>query len=162
MIIIEGPDGSGKTTLATKLATGLTKRVLHAGGPPKTREDIYDRIYGQFLQFGEILDRATIVSEPVYGPLLRKKIQIKPESWKRWVQIYSDRGFILIYCRPSINLLLRHTSQETAVLREGKSYKSEAQVERVKKDIVKIVCAYDDVIKKIRSSGMEVLTYVRN
>ena len=164
MFIVEGPDGSGKTTLANKIAKGFNAKIFHAGGPPESREDILERIEFQFKQFGSILDRASLITEHVYGPVLRGRSVLEPDEYKRLIQRYVDRGWVLIYCRPSIEVLLRYVKEEMdRVIRdEGKSYKREVHFIRVRANMPSIVSMYDRRISEARNLGMGVFDYVRN
>jgi thymidylate kinase len=74
--IIEGPDGSGKTSLANAVAELSGATISHLG-PPESAEEAFDRmVSGPFATYapGEGVD---IVSDrhhwgdPVYGPIIR-------------------------------------------------------------------------------------------
>lgn len=80
--LIEGPDGSGKTTLAQQLiternATVLPRNCTSRGGPFTERMADYFQWTSMALpRLAEleelyILDRHPVVSELIYGPLLR-------------------------------------------------------------------------------------------
>ena len=100
MIVIEGPDGSGKTTLAYKLAEHTNWLYYHGGDPPKTKAEVDDRIYKMQSDARRpvIYDRCTLISEQIYGPIFRNKNHVDyPDS--RLLDLYSE-GVTIIYCRP--------------------------------------------------------------
>ena len=82
--IIEGVDGSGKTTLARQLSAQTNTKILHMSNPKTTAEmlGMYD-MYEKTLRANKnlILDRAWY-SEMAYGPVLRDRSQID------WPQMY--------------------------------------------------------------------------
>ena len=73
IIIIEGPDGSGKTTLAEKLSRQTKYPIIHRS-QPKTDEE-KKTMMGEYLQTirsgkNMIFDRCWY-SEMAYGPVMR-------------------------------------------------------------------------------------------
>ena len=66
MIIIEGPDGAGKSTLAKKLSKKLDKKVLHTGGPSSTLEELIGRVKIIEANPDCIVDRFPYLSEIIY------------------------------------------------------------------------------------------------
>lgn len=73
-IIVDGPDGSGKTVLSKNLQKNFNFGYVHEKGDlPHLNED--GALLGYYIaqiQNGGIVDRS-ILSEIVFGPLLRKK-----------------------------------------------------------------------------------------
>ena len=68
-IIIEGPDGAGKTTLARQIAFLTGSEYHHEGPPPE------DEVYGHYASLltrsrPTVFDRL-FEGEGIYGPLLR-------------------------------------------------------------------------------------------
>src|SRR5690606_261228 len=86
LIIVEGMDGSGKTTLAQQLSCWMgdvpIKRFVTSGGPTnydllvrKTKAALTD-LHDQVIQNQRpvvIYDRFPLISEAVYGSILRGK-----------------------------------------------------------------------------------------
>jgi thymidylate kinase len=110
MIIIEGVDGTGKSTLANKLAKDLNGMVLHAG---------YDRSWNIFnfhksiISFSEkiyaigcmpIIDRLS-VSEKVYGSVYRNGETYDTKLF--FESLIKRHEPILIYCRTE-NVVKNH------------------------------------------------------
>jgi adenylate kinase family enzyme len=161
MVIIEGPDGSGKTTLAQSLSESLGMRVLHAGGPPKDAVELLKRVRAQKGSRGDILDRCGLISEFVYGTVLRGK----PFLTKAQVLTYLNRdfsGWIIIYCRPSRGTLRRYYEEKIRVESEKKLHKDAGHVERVVDRWPNIVSEYDLLMDDIQNTGRRVLLYVRD
>jgi hypothetical protein len=74
-IVVEGPDGSGKTNLVNDLVKH-TGRPVHprstpsVGGPPPDLDLWVEREFARDKQPG-IYDRHSVISEPIYGPICR-------------------------------------------------------------------------------------------
>ena len=114
IIILEGPDGAGKTTLSDKLRQILQQdRMTHVikHGPYKGlhAEDlckIYFRSMSQALTYNDhvILDRAWL-SEPVYGNVYRNgQCRVDMPRWRMLERVALSRGAIVIHCQPSFEL----------------------------------------------------------
>lgn len=96
MIVLEGPDGGGKSTLAQTLLRELGLTYVPSEGPARAEGEIDRRIERYFLMKGDLLfDRHPCISQLAYrvvhdqpapqGFLIDKFYKLKP---------------ILIYCRP--------------------------------------------------------------
>jgi hypothetical protein len=113
MIIVEGPDGGGKSTLVQKLAEDLglpvSERIVS-----KDAEMMGDleQWVNENLNAGMqamIFDRHRLISEPIYGPVLREKPQPGFDDWY-WVKESLRRFYLmdpfLIYCIPPFKTVL--------------------------------------------------------
>jgi thymidylate kinase len=103
IIIIEGPDGSGKTTLANQLSKQTGYKIIHRV-QPKTEEEkaIMMGEYLQTIRSGKnmIFDRCWY-SEMVYGPVMRDASVIGyPQMYDLERQL-SKAGAMIIYCTDS-------------------------------------------------------------
>jgi shikimate kinase len=99
MIIVEGIDGSGKTTLCRALGDLLNLQVHHSS---KERDrQAMERNMEQALQdpVAKIWDRIHAISEIVYGPILRGGALINGEYWRHQVR---QQDPLIIYCRVPI------------------------------------------------------------
>lgn len=116
IIVVEGVDASGKSTLLENIRSIPKKYFLlirHSCRPLVPR-DILD-----FLVFIEeerrenplwkVVDRHPLVSEPIYGPLLRNedlslKLFTKDQSLRRLERTVER----IIYCRPPLELIQKN------------------------------------------------------
>lgn len=107
IIILEGPDGSGKTTLANQIAEQTGYMLLHRS-QPKTDED-KKRMMDEYLQVirtGKncIFDRSWY-SEMVYGPVMRDASVISYPQMYDLERSLTKRGAIIIYCTQTMETL---------------------------------------------------------
>jgi energy-coupling factor transporter ATP-binding protein EcfA2 len=124
MIIVEGPDGSGKSTLVNNLARILrlpvASKVVGSDTQPLVNlRDWTETNVGKGFQ-PLIFDRHRLISEPIYGPAMRKRqdAEFYDLSWLsdmmwRFYQINP----VIIYCLPDIltvreNVLREDTDNE--------------------------------------------------
>lgn len=92
-IVLEGPDASGKSTLAAYLANHLQRTIIPSEGPEKHPGEINERVRRYQIHKGVIFDRHPCVSQPIYG-LLAENTPIDQELLD---EFYSSSP-ILIYC----------------------------------------------------------------
>jgi hypothetical protein len=108
MIIVEGPDNTGKTTLIKQLCYRIPQLKYdgHSGGPPKTVEEWNERMYRVLLKpvnetIPYIIDRF-FFSELVYGKVLRGKTMIPLENMDVLAERLFEHNPLIIYCRRPI------------------------------------------------------------
>lgn len=107
MIIIEGPDGSGKTTLIKQLA-GVTQLPIAPRVVSKDAEAQVDLVewVEQNLKQGfqaTMFDRHRLISEPIYGPTLRAKAEPMFDNFiwlSNQLHRFYGMGPVIIYCLP--------------------------------------------------------------
>lgn len=108
MIIVEGPDGGGKTTLIKLLKEELQLPVAPRVVSKNTRPALVDlkSWVDNNLEEGfqkTIFDRHRLISEPIYGPILRYNQEPGFNDIK-WLGPRLDRFYsiepIIIYCLP--------------------------------------------------------------
>lgn len=112
VLIIEGPDGSGKTTLAEQLSRQTGWPIEHRSKPETPEEK--ERMMGEYIQLVKssrnvILDRCWY-SEMVYGPVMRDQAYIDyPQMYELERQL-AKHGAVIIYCTgPKAALWMRAT-----------------------------------------------------
>lgn len=93
-IIIEGPDNSGKSTLARYIASHVPRPILFSEGPEKFPGEINDRIRRYERYRNVIFDRHPCVSQPIYGKI-RRNTEVEHELLLR----FYDARPLFIYCR---------------------------------------------------------------
>lgn len=147
MIIIEGMDGSGKTTLAQQLSFRLgnvpIKRFVTSGGPTNydlvvertkaTLTELHDQVT-QNQRPVVIYDRFPLISEAVYGPILRGRNHFGDE-WDSLIESLLALDPIVIYCRPGIKYIMQNI-RETA----------DNQMEGVVSMARELIDAYDELM----------------
>ena len=109
IIILEGPDGSGKSMLAQKLAQQTGYMLMHRS-QPKSEEDkarMMDE-YKQVIKSGKnvIFDRCWY-SEMVYGPVMRDTSVISHTQMFELERMMMRNGAIVIHCTGPLTTLWR-------------------------------------------------------
>lgn len=138
IIILEGPDNGGKTTLAKFLSTQTGLRLHHSGGPPKDRSEILYRATELLKLENVIFDRFPVISDRIYSKLLRGEDFFANTTFP--IRLAQQRPFI-IYCRPPMEVLLKLDGHEV------KEHETQEHVEAMKKKALDIVIAYDQAMK---------------
>jgi hypothetical protein len=96
-IIVEGPDGSGKSTLVAKLSRDLNLPIHHPGGPPINKDEFMGRL--NFYSHNKdkfIFDRAPHISELIY-PKAMGRLGVVGASTLH--QLLGTLKPVIIYCR---------------------------------------------------------------
>ena len=148
LVIIEGADGSGKTTLANRLRKDLDQYsiFLRSNGPPPNIGKLADIIAWIMVSPGHIpvfCDRFPILSEYVYGPIIRGKCQ-HGLSVEQMAKRLSKA--LIIYCRPSYSKLAAGVRQEV-------------QMDGVVINHRNIVKSYDDMMGELETAGAFIKRY---
>lgn len=125
MIIVEGCDNSGKSTLVQKLAQDLKLLMLNNRKRPESFEESY--IYTLTMcqlasSFSMIFDRWQPISEPIYGPICRNTHIYNEEQLSRLHAITQVTQPLIIYCRPDTQTILNfgERDQMAGVVQHGK------------------------------------------
>lgn len=138
-IMLEGPDGCGKSTLAGRLSKEFNLPVLHFGGPPATPEDYakkYSSLFDATMSGPHIFDRGPL-SEIIYGSLLRDSLICLVDFLLKDLSVL--RAFsrtVFVYCRPETEKILLQPIQVRA-------HKPQDHVEQAKGQRLDIIRAYD-------------------
>lgn len=114
MIIVEGPDNCGKSTLIQKLIDRSQGLLVHGNkelhGPPKSLGEYMDRC--EKMYSGSGLDKLTPVydrchlSEAIYGPALRGRMVFEPSDFRQLEKWLSAHDPLYIYCFRSVEKIL--------------------------------------------------------
>lgn len=142
MIIVEGMDNSGKSTLVKTLSKSMGLLALNnrvkLSSPAEFRAYTTDMIELS-RGYPVIFDRWPGISEWVYGPILRGISHITKEALRLHLFWLNDRGFQIVYCRPPTDDLL--------------NWGSEDQREGVQSNARSLITKYDRVMDDIYASG---------
>jgi broad-specificity NMP kinase len=96
VIVLEGCDGVGKTTLASFLSTTYERTLVRCG-----RLDDGADLAGQYLavldQPGRLVFDRSFVSELVYGPLRDGRSRLTPDQAASLAFALGDRGGVLVH-----------------------------------------------------------------
>lgn len=151
MIIIEGADGTGKTTLANALAKKLNGMVLHAGFDRKWDIRQYHSAIITSAYFYEnagcptIIDR-WCVSEEVYGRVFRGGAAYDTAALMKDACIQYDP--ILVYCRND-NAAENHK-------------KNMQEREEMFDDMSEVAKTFDEVLKSNKYGRWMVYDFTKN
>lgn len=152
-IIVEGPDGAGKSTLVRRLAQDLHREAVHTGGPTKTMGAITKRLLEMQSYRPEkvIFDRVTPISHPIYCRAEGRKLIANVKDLHQFLHRF---GPVVIYCR------LGSAEEMTSLIsREKKAHKPKDHLEEIVRKHAKIVELYDETMKLLRDEGLPIVTY---
>lgn len=147
MIIIEGPDNSGKSHLGKSLARDLKIPLEHSVKPDPAWTDLQalDNAIMQLIPQNIIRDRTYTLSEWVYGPICRGRSALGHLHRGALFNLMHNRHLI-IYCRPKDEVILKNDGRE--------------QMEGVLENHLAIIKRYDTLMDAlIASNSVEVVEY---
>lgn len=138
LAVIEGPDGSGKSTLIQQLRRNSTRYfvMVRSGAHPPSHEAMEQYIEGTSLLEDSIFpsplicDRFQPISEAVYKPLIRHQPFL--ENWPDYLHSVDT----VIYCRPQTEVIMGNLHREE-------------QMKGVPEQIHRIIQRYDEVMTAI-------------
>ena len=147
IVVVEGCDGSGKTTLIERAREGQRERyfltVRASRYPPNVKTAL------QYLQWIKhqrdvdlILDRIHFISDRVYGPLLRNEDLFKDFPIEFGLQDISA----IVYARPPIGTIQANVSKNH-------------QMKGVEENLEGLITGYDSIMAKLKDKGKRVMQY---
>jgi thymidylate kinase len=114
MILIEGPDGAGKTTLAHELSKRYGFSIAGTRGPS---EDVRERVYSA-LGHAVAGDKPVVIydrlffSELVYGSVLRGKVMFSNREEEYIKRVLAALKCPIIFCIPNIKVIDSNLEQK--------------------------------------------------
>lgn len=105
IIVIEGPDNTGKTTLGLAIAKQLRAVFVKAERPSSgVRLQNFHNIleYAKTYSGTVVADRHVAISEPIYGQIIRGGHQLDPSEMSACL----NRIDVIVYCRPPRDRIL--------------------------------------------------------
>lgn len=95
MIVLEGPDGGGKSTLASVLAHMTKWPIIGSEGPPKGTIEFIERLERYHaLPTTVICDRHPVISDPIYAKAFGRDTFVRYEDLFRFL----NRNTFIVYC----------------------------------------------------------------
>lgn len=144
-IVLEGPDGAGKSTLATAIHERFERivttfgrmtgkrftdwRIQHSGGPAKSTEEVEERTRVYNTNSRVIFDRHPAVSNPIYASLFHG---IGGPS-STVINAFYDTRPLVIYCRSKNDR--NHVIKENDLLGE--------HVKKIHREYPRLLYLYD-------------------
>jgi hypothetical protein len=133
MIIVEGMDNTGKSTLIQSLSSQLKLPMARTYRMPQSEEDITRwHNWANACPYPIILDRHPAISDLVYGPVVRNTA---PHSSLRSASACRN-GHYLIYCRPHWDTIAR-------------SYDEREQLDGTHGKLPQLLKAYDNLMDEL-------------
>lgn len=116
MIIIEGMDNSGKTTLGKALSEYFAYPLIHSPGfCPRMLDWTESSLLSRSPR---IYDRYPCISERVYGPTLRNNNAFDSVRGRRILKIFYDRRPLVIYCKPPDSIIIKNMGKQMGGIKE--------------------------------------------
>lgn len=118
-VILEGPDGAGKTTLAQKLIKKHGFLYHHEGPPPEGSGSLLHYYAERLLDAKEptVFDRFHL-GEMVYGPLLRGASRISGEEAVLMNRLIAGTGTVVLGCLPPFGVCLRNNRAKEEMIKD--------------------------------------------
>jgi adenylate kinase family enzyme len=110
MIIVEGMDNAGKSTLCQELHVLTGLEVIHSD-KPKDEEALWDNMRKIMMRPDAILDRVNIISEPIYGRIIRGHSLIQNHGGEL-LRLFAESAPLVVYCRPHENYIFDFAGRE--------------------------------------------------
>lgn len=159
VIIVDGPDNCGKTTLVEQLAKRFDVPVRKSPGPrprwalegwTQTQMEymfqVAGRDIGMYHDRGLIYDRFPVFNEPIYGPNIRGRFGMNPLVWLNFIMELKAAKVIVVYCRPPGEKI-----RET--------WDHRPQMEGVFEHLDAIIMDYDQLMLMLQNLGITVFEY---
>lgn len=116
VILLEGMDNTGKSTLFKRILAvaprlTLTLASKDAGADTKKRMNtilaIANSVIHGSYEFNVLLDRVHVISEEIYGPVIRGSSTFG-DCWEEYWQRFLELDPVVIYCRPPRDLIFEN------------------------------------------------------
>jgi hypothetical protein len=148
ILILDGPDNTGKTTLAHKICSEFGLKYLHS--PSEYKYDFSKMIDWARQELSTdryaLYDRFSPITDQVYGPVLRGGTPyLDTEEGRSVVDLLRVTPHLIIYTRPSKESILRFGDRE--------------QMDGVIENAEKLLVKYDALFYDLMKSGYNIVGY---
>ena len=98
--IIEGADGTGKTTLANYLSKATGFPIKHRSNPKneEERKEMYNSYLEDIKSSKNVIWDRSFYSEIVYGPIMRDQSYIDKAQMLEFELLLAKSGAVIIFC----------------------------------------------------------------
>lgn len=147
IIVVEGVDGAGKTTLIERAREGQRDRyflTVRASRYPPNAKTAFQ--YLQWIKhqrdFDLVLDRIHFISDRVYGPILRDEDIFRDMPLTFGLQEVA----VVVYARPPANVIKENVAKNP-------------QMKGVADNIDKLIEGYDFIMEALVQEGIKMMQY---
>lgn len=150
MIIVEGFDCSGKSTIATEIARLKGWPVVHTGGPTQDVADVIRCLHRSRVRMTQnvVQDRITHISEAAYSGLY----DAKRAGWAFAHLHEIAPPCCIVYCRPPTSVMIDALAQHKA-----KEYDTPEHMNRVIATSESIIALYDTIMEVVKQRNTIIL-----
>jgi len=138
LIIFEGPDGAGKTTLAKSLMLKKETQYMN-NGPYTSPHHAYEAFFKQFelapLLMGTMLIDRCHYSEEIYS-IAHKRDMLSEKKFEQLDEMIIEQNGIVVLCLPPYRIAYENWAQSNS---EGKEYLTK---ESMWKEVYNAYCYY--------------------
>jgi predicted ATPase len=125
IVILEGPDGAGKTHLAHQLHQRW-QTVYHHAGPPKDEPNLLEHYALQVQKarldgMNHVFDRLAL-GEMVYGPILRGKDRLGSAGWTVFKRLLNAASVRRVLCLPRYETCLKNWSSKEELIQDRATF----------------------------------------
>lgn len=117
-VVLEGPDGAGKTTLARAICSHF-KMEYHHEGPPPADGSLVDHYEHLLLHSAvpTVFDRLYL-GELVYGPLLRGASRLSHADVHRLTMVSFNSAIPIFVCLPPLETCLANNRYKNELIKD--------------------------------------------
>lgn len=146
MIICEGPDNAGKTTLLKRLSGEFYLPIIKSPGPMEEKEIFKWCINQMYHPDSDFIfyDRFAAISDCIYGPLIRGGSPFIEKEEGKAIQNLLKYKAVIIYCRPPEENILNFQKPE---------------MDGVIDNAHKMINDYDELTGRLLINGWNILLY---